>query len=215
MNLQEAIRFPFRRDGWPSRIAIGGALYLVPFVGIFFLAGYMVELMRRITQGNPDPMPDWDNWGEKFKEGALAIALLLVWMLIFMVPLTIVSLIFSAISSDFGQVMGFLFGIIGGIILMMLMPAFLGRFAATGSFKSGLQFPIILRLLIDHAGEYFGQCLLAVLFMLLALIILWIAGALVCGIGLIFTQFFWNLFQSFLMGKLYMILARDVQFSDS
>jgi len=208
MNLQEALGFPFERDGWVGKIAIGGVLYLIPIVGWIFVIGYLVDVIRRVALDDPELMPEWDDWGGKFKQGILGVALWVIWQVILFIPAFVLAIPFALIDAEAASIVGFILGLLAGIAGYLFMPVFLGRYATTGDFSSGLQVIEILNMVKRNLGSYLVQCLLAGFFMLVALVILGAMGTLACGIGLIFTQFYWNLFQSYLLGRLYRTLAR-------
>jgi hypothetical protein len=200
MDLTEAMQFPFRREGGFTRILIGGVLLLIPIIGWLFILGYFTEVIRRVAEKHPDPMPNWDDFGAKLKDGALSGSLFLIWWLmafIITLPLMLV------------DESGILAGVLAAVILYFFMPVFLGRYAVTSKFVAGLHIPEIIGMIRRNFGSYLGSWLLAGIMQLVALVILWLIGAITCGIGIIFTQFFWNLFQTHLLGQLYRILVQD------
>ena len=208
MNLNKALGFPFRGEGWAGKMAIGGVLYLIPFVGWFFLAGYLVDVIRRVASDDPELVPNWDDWGAKFKQGFLGVVLFVIWEVALLIPVLVMALLFALVSDDVGSNVGSIGSVLAGIANYFFMPAYLGQYAVTGDFRAGLNVPKIMGMIKRNLGSYVGPWLLAGFFMVIAAILLWAAGALVCGIGLIFAQFYWNLFQSYLLGQLHQVLAR-------
>lgn len=106
--IEDAVTYLTRRDDWVKQEAIGGGLLVVSgllnMVASFFLAtlllafisffiyplailaalpvgGYYIRLFRRTVEGNDVP-PEFSNWGELFKEGALALVIGIVYLAI-------------------------------------------------------------------------------------------------------------------------------------
>ena len=117
MNLQEALGFPFRDKNSVTKLVIGGVLYLVPVVGWFFLAGYFVELLRRVVAEEESIMPEWDNWGERLKKGFLAAVIVVTCITVAMLPFFLIGMLIGFIyyegggTSDVGSLVGFVVGI--------------------------------------------------------------------------------------------------------
>ncbi|HPH95030.1 MAG TPA: DUF4013 domain-containing protein [Anaerolineaceae bacterium] len=67
-SLQQILMFPFRGNGWQGRFAVACLLmlgnYVIPIIPVIFLAGYLVEIMRRvILDGRSPELPDWSDFG--------------------------------------------------------------------------------------------------------------------------------------------------------
>ncbi len=68
----ELLTFPFKGEKWFGKIAIGmlmGMAGMLLFPLMWPLYGMGVRVMRQTMQGQNPSMPDWDDWGELFKEG--------------------------------------------------------------------------------------------------------------------------------------------------
>lgn len=66
-----------------AKIAIGGLFYLASFflIGLFFILGYCARLTRNVIASETHPLPEWDDLGTYFSEGALLFGVGLVYML--------------------------------------------------------------------------------------------------------------------------------------
>ena len=83
-NLKDVLSFPFKDEEWPAKLLI---LFLLSFGGflivpIFFVAGYQYEIMRQIIVDREEPsLPEWEDWGTLFKNGAKFWAVTLIYFL--------------------------------------------------------------------------------------------------------------------------------------
>src|SRR5689334_4077382 len=101
MNLDIGKAFTFIGDDpkWVTKLLIGGGLILAGFLAIFtvigwifvfaIVLGYLIQFCRNVIAGQPQPLPEWDNWGTKMTDGFKAIVVNLVYAL----PAIIISLV--------------------------------------------------------------------------------------------------------------------------
>src|SRR5437899_2102278 len=92
------LTFVFDDPRWIQKVLIGGLFVIASFfiIGAFFLYGYLARLARNVIAGVQYPLPEWDDLGEYFAEGAklfvvgviYVIPLLLIFGIIF-VPIMI------------------------------------------------------------------------------------------------------------------------------
>lgn len=92
-ELKELLRFPFRREGWEGRLAVGVGLlfasFLVPFLPAVFVYGYLIEVMRGAVEKGELELPEWDDWGQLFAEGLKALVVGFVYLLPGMAVITV------------------------------------------------------------------------------------------------------------------------------
>ncbi len=66
-SLRAAFRYPFHSPEGVSRFLVGVALLLlslfIPILPAIFVYGYVLQVMRRIIEGEPPALPEWKNWG--------------------------------------------------------------------------------------------------------------------------------------------------------
>jgi hypothetical protein len=91
--LPALFRFPFQGPDWKKRFLIGSALMLanliIPILPLIVVAGYVIEVMRRILRGEDPALPPWSDWGRLTIDGLRGALVSLV----FLLPGTVVYLI--------------------------------------------------------------------------------------------------------------------------
>jgi hypothetical protein len=76
VDIGRAFTFPFDDEDWVGKLVmvivwtLVAAIPLIGLVGAAALAGYVVELLRNMRRGDENPLPRWDNLGEKITDGA-------------------------------------------------------------------------------------------------------------------------------------------------
>lgn len=192
--------YVFEDPRWLTKVLIGGLMYILAFliVGAFFIAGYAARLARNVAAGVPQPLPEWDQWGDDFVEGLRIAGVLLVYyvpiMLIAFVAFgggAALSAIMAESGSDAGAIAGSGLMSVGVclfyaliLVLMVIMPAVMLLVVMRRSFSAGFDFPAIFAYIRSNLANY-----------VLALAIYFIAGfigqfgvILLC-IGVVFTSF--------------------------
>jgi hypothetical protein len=81
MDLGRAFSYVFDDDQWLTVILLGGLLFIVPIFGQIVLLGFMLAAARNVMQGSPNPLPRWDNLGDKFVQGLYALGIQIVYAL--------------------------------------------------------------------------------------------------------------------------------------
>lgn len=83
LDFGRALGFFFQDPNWVSKMLMGTLFSLLSIfiVGSIFIAGYAVRLLRRTAQGEPYPLPEWDDLGGMFTEGLSALGAYLVHIL--------------------------------------------------------------------------------------------------------------------------------------
>ena len=65
MNLGRGLRFPLDDPQWLPKVLIGTLVSLVPILNVAGV-GYMLDVTRNVVAGRETPLPEWDNFGDKF-----------------------------------------------------------------------------------------------------------------------------------------------------
>ncbi len=136
IDVRRALSFVFDDDRWVKKVLIGGLFALGPviLVGIFFLIGYLVEIVRRVAAGDPHPLPAWErNYGAYFRLGFPAAWGVLIWLL----PFTLVWLGAGlALGTGHSIAVQLVFGLLmlaaANLYAAIVVPSVIGRYAATG-----------------------------------------------------------------------------------
>jgi len=208
MNIGKAFSYVFDDEDWFTKVLIGGLLGLIPIIGDLLTYGYMVELVKNVTDGSPSPLPKWDDWGGKLVKGLVFFVIGLVYFL----PLILVWTCFgggvAVIGTQWRELADTL-GAVGGVCLgglsflyslvaYVILPAAIARYAATNEANAAFRFGEVLNLVQTNLGAY--------LTVLLLTMVAWIIGALgtiACCVGALFTMFYAKLTMGHLYGQAY------------
>lgn len=156
---RESLDYPRAGEDSLKTIVIGGAMALFSFLLLpaVVLAGYYVQVVRSVRDGQTDP-PTFDDWGRLFSEGLRAIFVVIVYAII---PAMLVALagLFGAmagvvaIASDgattnfaaagvLGLVAGLfaLAALVVGLVVWYVLPAAFVRYVTEGSVGAAFDF---------------------------------------------------------------------------
>ena len=217
MDFGKAFTYVFDDKDWLKKIGIAGVIALISIVlsaivigiaGFFLLGGWMIELTRRVIQHDPEPLPDWDDFGGYFMKGLQVFVISLVYS----IPVILISGCGNLIpvimqnndSSSLATVVSIIsactgcFSFIYGLFLGVVLPAALGRFAATGQMSSAFRFGEIFGLVRAAPGAY----VMVLLGGIIASIISGL-GIIACGIGIAFTMAYGMAIDAHLYGQAY------------
>jgi hypothetical protein len=196
MDIGKAITFPSDDEKWFTKLIIGALVAAIPIVNFAWM-GYMVDILRNVMAGYAKPLPEWDDFGQKFIEG------LLLWLatIIYGIPVFIFGCISVGLivgsgvavdSLEFQDAAGVLFSGIGIVsICMMLLillysllvsfyfPAVAINFARKGNFGSCFEFGEIFGIVSTNLGKYITAWLVAIVaFVILNFVVGLVASAL-------------------------------------
>lgn len=216
LDIGKAFTFVTEDPKWITKILIGGGLILAGFVTIVgwlftlpVVGGYMVMTARNVINGNPQPLPEWDDFGNKWIEGFKA------WVvgLVYSIPAIIISLIFTLPSTFLGSsdnsgavAAGSLISIVGSclnfllsIAVAIVLPAAMGRFAVTSDIGNALKVGEVFATVRQNIGMY------VVIALISSFLVPLIAGLgiIACFIGAAFTGFYAYLMVYHLYGQAY------------
>ena len=100
-NLKQLLGFPFREREWFMKMIIGSVISIVPIVN-FLSLGYFIRCIQNSWRGYQS-MPDWDNWGELFRNGCMVFVILLAYLVLpislgfLMLALPVVGTVFASL----------------------------------------------------------------------------------------------------------------------
>jgi len=189
--------FVFDDPRWMNKILIGGLFYLAGFllIGWFFIMGYVARVTRNVIAGMETPLPEWEDVGEFFSEGARLIAVILCYI----IPIFVVAMMMMvpAILSDAvdNEAVRTISGGFAGCLSCVIVPLAL---AVTFFMPASLLFAIVEQR-FGAAFEFstriwpfikanIGNYLLAIVVYLIARFLAGFGIVLFC-IGVIFTGF--------------------------
>jgi hypothetical protein len=217
MEYGKAFTYLQQDANWIKKFVIASLLYLVPVVGQLLVAGYALEITRRVIQNDPQVLPEWTDWGTLFKKGLYALVVGLVYAL----PILLIGLCLGAPmgiaistmdqnnSSTLGSVIGIGYACMSCLILLyaiflgVMIPAALGRVAATEQLGAAFKFGEVLALVRSKLGVYFIVMLVSAL----TLSVLSSLGTIACGIGAVFGAAYGLLVGAHLHGQAYLAPA--------
>jgi len=204
MDIGSSFSYMFQDKDWIKKILIGGVVGFVPIVN-FAAIGYVIQIIRNVRAGQPLPLPEWDQFGQYFKDGLWIFLIFLVWA----IPIIVVSCLYGIGAAALGQNedMASAVGLISacfwcvmvlwGLVIAAVSPAIMIRYAEIGEFMAGFRFSEIFEVITSNVGNY-----------IIVIILIWVAGliasfgVILCVVGVIFTQFWSYLVAGNLMGQL-------------
>jgi hypothetical protein len=159
--LNDALRYPTRRDGWIRTVLGGGVLVLLSALVLpaIVLQGYLVRVLR-VATGDVDPadvreLPPLGDWGTLLVDGLKLTAINLVYSLVVVVPLGLVVAGISVLAGSTGQrgalfagVIGLAFGsvvLVFGLVVAFALPAAAANFAIEGRLGAAFDVDTIRR----------------------------------------------------------------------
>ena len=169
IDIRLALTYIFNDERWVRKVLIAFLLAFGPIIviGIFFILGYVTEIVRRVMAGTEDPLPEWSgNFGAYLKQGVPVAIGLLIWY----VPVIIVwsgAGVALRPESIAGQLaFGVSMMVLANLYAAVVFPSVIGRYAATASFSSMFQFDSIFGS-IQRVGAGFVAVWIVQLFVLL------------------------------------------------
>lgn len=198
---------------WPTASTLSSSL--VYGVGVIFLAGYAVRLLQNVRDGQIQPLPEWNQWGNDLIRGFRLVVVNLIWLL----PILIISIpawLGNLILNNNNEAIAFLGGMLltGGLCLIFLydlfvaimMPGFTIAFARDEQIRSGLQIRAIWQWTYQHLSQVVSVAVICLIAQVVLAVIATTIGAILCGIGLFVTLplsiLVTYLFQAHLYGQL-------------
>ncbi len=179
--LKTFINFPFRGPDWKSRFITGSALvlggFIIPVIPFIFVLGYVLEIMRRVIQGEEPSLPPWENFGKLAADGIKGFIASLVYLLpglAFIIGGYIFYFIVLFVSPQGGEALLayligmalFMAGLFLGLILLTLgsipLPAALAHLAARGNVGAAFEVSGWWALIRSNPWGYFAAWVVTV-----------------------------------------------------
>jgi Sec-independent protein secretion pathway component TatC len=216
MDIGRAFSFVFEDENWIVKILIAAAILLagivfswvllIPMLLAFIIVGgYSVEITRRVIRGNPEELPEWDDWGQFFADG------LKVWVIgiVYALPIIIISICLGIPSGLFSEdaegLSAFLgvcigcFGLLWAIIMSITLPAAIAFYVDKEDLGAAFRFGEVFAFVRENLSTY-----------LLTFVMSWVAnligslGSLICGVGWLVTGPYSWMVTGYLYGQAYL-----------
>lgn len=203
LDIGKAFTYVTEDPKWITKVLIGGGLVIAGFVTLIgwlftlpVIGGYLVVLLRNVIAGHPQPLPEWDNWGERWIDGFKAWVVGLVYAIpgiligiIFAIPAAVLSSSNNGGASGVGTLLsltGNCLNLIVGIAVSVVLPIAVARYAVTSDIGNALQFGEVIATLRANVATYAVIALLSTFVVPLLTGI----GLIACFIGVVFTGFY-------------------------
>ncbi len=216
-DLGKAFSFPFKDSGWVPKFLIAALFMILSLflVGIFILAGYLIQVTQRVMRKEEHPLPEWNDIGVKLIIGfkyCVVYVLYLLPIFILMIPVFVLAIIGELASNS--DVVGvivsvYIFGFIlltvpYSLALALMLPIISYRFAARERISDAVDIGTILRLFRQHWQNTLVVALIGIGIESFAFV-----GIFFFFIGVLFTLFYTYLVSAHLHGQLYLELPAE------
>jgi len=185
-DLARSFTYMFEDKNWLSKALVGAAFVLLSWfiIGIPFLLGYSIMLVRRSYEDNEVPLPEWENFGDLFTKGLI----LFVIGIILAIPAVILHFF------PCGELLAMLYS----LLVALVYPLIVGRYAITNDLNAVFQINEIIDMLRENIATLAAILIMQIIFWIIAMM-----GILALFIGILFTTFYAMLAVSYLYGKAY------------
>jgi len=205
MDIGKALTFFKEDERWLEKLAIGTGVtivslvlspVLIGIVGFLIVAGYSIRLLQNVRDGNPRPLPEWNQWSEDLIRGFKWIAVAIIWslpLLVFSIPTGIGSAMGNNNSGIWANIGGlFMFcgwclSVLYGLFLALMTAGFTIAYVRDEQITSGLQLTSIWQWTRQNLGQVVIVTIAYLIGSSIIGIVAAIVGTLLCVIGLIVT----------------------------
>lgn len=216
MDLGRAVGFVFEDQDWLKKVLIGGVLMLIPIFGQLLAVGYGLEIARRVVKGDPQPLPEWDEWGTKLVEGLMSSVIGFVWGLPLIIVISCFSLLIVPLSESGDQagvlttLLSVCIGLVAlvyGLALAFITPAAVMNYVVTGEVGAAFRFGEIFGMVKANPGAF----LMVLLVSVIVTPLIGLVGSIALGCGALFTSFYGMLVMYHAYGQAYRTAAGNVE----
>lgn len=190
MKLAQSFSYIFKDNSWFFKVFVGGLFLVLSFavVGLPYVVGYQIELIRRMTENKEDVLPEWKSSRRLFKDGSTV----LIAMVMYLVPIAALKVIAPETFSRLYFVLALI------LVLFFWIPLVLIQYAKRATFLSCFSLLEILSRPAQHPALFIASLTLSCLV---------IAGTVLLGwmsliVGWPFVVFWGIVVQSHILGQL-------------
>jgi hypothetical protein len=174
MNFGKAFNYPFEDDRWLTKSLIGALVTAIPIVN-FAWGGYLIDLLKNVISGNPRPLPEWSDFGDKWVKGFLVFLASLIYaipaLILMCIPLVLLGGAAQLQGGDLQENavglfagVGGLFGCLAalyGLFLSYVYPSVYIHYSRIGTFGAFFEFGNIIKIATKDTGKYITAWLLS------------------------------------------------------
>ncbi len=215
MEFGRAFTYAFEDTDWLKKVGIAALVFLIPIVGGIIVMGWALEITRRVINDDPQPLPDWSDFGGYLGKGFKAFVVSLVYALPVLLVVGCGQLVMfgagTALSESDPDLAGTVamivslcmscLALIFGILAGLMVPPALGNLASTDELGAAFRFGEVFGLLRAAIGPY----LLSLLIIAVTALVLSPIGVLLFGIGVLLTSAYLQLLSGHLYGQAYKV----------
>lgn len=174
MDFGKAFNYPFEDERWLSKSLVGALVAAIPIINFAWM-GYLIDVLKNVMAGDPRPLPEWGDFGDKWMRGFIIFLASLVYALPVIILMCILGvLFFIPAQAQSGDVQEGLFGIFAGVgglfaclaalyglFLTYIYPAVYIHYARVGTFGAFFEFGNIFKVASKDTGKYLTAWLLS------------------------------------------------------
>ena len=217
MEFGKAFVYQFEDQEWLKKLGIGALLLLIPLLGQLWIAGWSLEITKRVIRRDPQPLADWDDFGGYLVRGFLVFIIGFVYALPIILVSACVSVLFPSTfdlsaSNEVATSAWIVVACVNcvivlySILLALFIPAALGNFAVKEQFGAAFRFGEVWGLVRAAPGAYILVFLGTILTGFIAGL-----GIILCFIGVVITISYANSVMGNLMGQAYNVATAEQQ----
>lgn len=219
-DLGKAFSFPFKDPEWVSKFVLAAVFMVLSIfmVGIFIVAGYLVQVTQGVMRNEENPMPAWDDIGVKLVVGFKYVVVHLVYALpvFIIIGIFVIMAIVSGISSSHNEgtfvgmflvayLFTIFFSVLYGLALAALTPVIAVKFAERERIGDALDISEVWRFFRRNWQSATIVALIAVGLQSFAGV-----GLILFFVGILFTIFYAYLVSAYLYGIVYRERVQEV-----
>jgi len=167
MNIVKSMTFLFQDREWAAKTLIAAIVSYIPILNFAWI-GYLSEVTMNVAHQEPDPLPEWSDFGSKFISGLKFIAASILYSLpviiLLILPFLGILLGFLPEDSDLQTYAASAYGIslflliccisVYFLLLSLFLPAAFINFSLEGTFRSCFELKRIIQIITRNLGDY-------------------------------------------------------------
>jgi hypothetical protein len=213
MDFGKAFSYPFEDQNWLRKVGIAALIVLIPVIGTLLVAGWGIEITRRVIRQDSEPLPDWTEIGEILGDGFKVMVIWFTYLLpviLLQVCVQVAALGGMDSTNDETVIAGLSFVIfcisclvfIYSLAMAFIIPAAMGNMAAKNELGAAFRFGEVFGLVRNEPGAY------GIVFVGgLAAGFIASLGIVACFIGVFFTAAYATTINAHLRGQAYLQAA--------